>query len=269
MPAQDGYPIYTVFCYVVVFAVIASHVKKTSQVMRLLGAVVGMGTMVAGYGILQHYHMDYLNLSELTGGGSARITAFMGNSLFAGSVILMTLITTLTLALVYLTRLKGSSANKSQFITNWIRSSVCISFWGLVTAIQIMGLLFTYARGPWVSFVFSFAVILFCLVIAIGWKRASFLFIYLAITLSFVGSILLLKGSISIFALPQWTGWLSAVAAIGSGLVFIVWKQILLGLTNFKMFSIRLNRVVVILCSLGVFGIINLAVVFYSAFSDM
>ena len=89
VPGQDGYPAYTIIAYVLLFAVVATHLKTTTQLWRLLGAFVVMGVLISGYAILQHYGNDFLDLTETTGGGTRRVTSFMGNAIFAGAVMMM------------------------------------------------------------------------------------------------------------------------------------------------------------------------------------
>ena len=67
VPGQDGYAAYTVAAYVLLFTVIATHLKTRPQLLRLLGAVVAMGVLSSGYAVRQHYEHDFLNLTEITG----------------------------------------------------------------------------------------------------------------------------------------------------------------------------------------------------------
>ena len=78
-----------VVAYVLLFAVIATHLKTAPQLWRLLGAIVAVGLLVAGYAMLQHYGHDFLDLLEP--GGETRASSTSGNPLFAGSVILLTI----------------------------------------------------------------------------------------------------------------------------------------------------------------------------------
>ena len=81
IPGQDGYSAYTLASYGILFGVIATHLKSHAQMGRLLGAVVLMGVLVGLYGILQHYGHDFFGITESTGGGTARVTIFMGNTI--------------------------------------------------------------------------------------------------------------------------------------------------------------------------------------------
>ena len=73
-----------------------------------------MGVFVSSYTVLQHYGQYFLNLSEGTGG---RTTSFMGNTILAAAVMMMTIPVTVAAAVTSLfkfpqapdaTRSKGS-----------------------------------------------------------------------------------------------------------------------------------------------------------------
>ena len=101
IPGQDGYSAYTIASYGIVFGVIATHLKSPAQLGRLLGAVVFMGILVGLYGIFQYYEHDLFNLTESTGGGTNRVTIFMGNAIFAAAVLSMTVPITLIAATIH------------------------------------------------------------------------------------------------------------------------------------------------------------------------
>ena len=67
VPGQDTYPAYTIVTYVVLFGVLANHLKTRAQLDRLLGAVVVTGVLVGGYSIAQYYGHDIFNLRENLG----------------------------------------------------------------------------------------------------------------------------------------------------------------------------------------------------------
>ena len=121
VPGQDGYPAYTIVAYVVLFGIIATHLKSRAQVARLIGAVVVMGVLVGGYAILQHYGHDFFNLSERTGGGaSGKATSFMGNTIFAAAVMMMTIPITLAVATITLPDRGADSSVIRGKTTQWL-----------------------------------------------------------------------------------------------------------------------------------------------------
>lgn len=136
VPGQDSYSAYTVATYLLLFAVMVTHLKTVSQLQRLLGAVAVMGVLVALYGVLQHYDYDFIGLMEPPSG--SRVTSTMGNSLFAGSLLLMTVSASLVAATI---SLRGPLGGR-RF---WWKSGL----WASALAVQIMGLIFTLNRGPW------------------------------------------------------------------------------------------------------------------------
>ena len=120
VPGQDGYPAYTVAAYVLLFTVIATHLKTRPQLWRLLGAIVAMGGLVSGYAVLQHYGHDFLNLIETTGGEANRVTSFMGNAIFAAAVMLMTIPITAVGAVVALSNLSERTRSTTNHLSQWL-----------------------------------------------------------------------------------------------------------------------------------------------------
>ncbi|MBM3941997.1 MAG: hypothetical protein FJ316_03555 [SAR202 cluster bacterium] len=147
VPGQDGYPLYTVACYLVLFAVIATHLKTASQVHRLMGAVILSGGLVAAYGVLQHLGHDFLSLMAYP--GTQRITSTTGNATFAAACILLTMPMTLAAAVATLNvPLKG--------LRFWSKAIP----WSFLLAVQAAGMAFTLSRGPWVGGAAALAVFL-------------------------------------------------------------------------------------------------------------
>jgi tetratricopeptide (TPR) repeat protein len=138
VPGQDSYSAYTTVAYVLLFAVIATHLKTSSQLWRLLGAIVVVGVLFAGYAVLQHYGHDVFDLMVPV--TALRATSTVSNAILAGSVMLITILVSLVGATITLRGPMGTTG----FWWN-------LGLWGLVLAVQLMGLLFTYARGPWVG----------------------------------------------------------------------------------------------------------------------
>ena len=138
VPGQDSYSAYTTIAYVVLFAVIATHLKTPAQLWRLLGAVVLMGVLVAVYAALQHYGHDVFDLMVPPNG--ARATSTMSNPILVGSVLLMTIPISLMGAAITLRGPIGADGF-------WWK----LGLWSAILAAQVLGLVFTFSRGPWVG----------------------------------------------------------------------------------------------------------------------
>ena len=136
VPGEDGYAAYTIIAYVVLFGVIATHLRTRPQLWRLLGAIVAMGVLFAVYALVQQYGDYPLDLRFPP--NVERATSTVGNPILAGAVLLMTIPISVTLALVTL----GGSIRSIGF---WCKATA----WALVLTVQFMGILFTESRGPW------------------------------------------------------------------------------------------------------------------------
>ena len=108
VPGQDGYAAYTIAAYVLLFGVVATHLRTQAQLWRILAAFVVMGVLISGYAIFQHYGQDFLGLTEATGGGQGRVTSFMGNAIFAAAVMMMTVPMSLVAAAIFLRDTPGT-----------------------------------------------------------------------------------------------------------------------------------------------------------------
>ena len=52
-PGNDPFSMYSMVCYVAIFAIVASNLKSSNQVYRLLGTIILSGTIAALYGVLE------------------------------------------------------------------------------------------------------------------------------------------------------------------------------------------------------------------------
>ena len=221
VPGQDGYAAYTIAAYVILFGVISTRLETRFQLWRLLGAMVLVGVLVAGYGIFQHYAVDFLNLTEITGGGKGRVTSFMGNTLFAAAVMLMTITITLVMATV---TVPEATLPPGKFIRKARSAFWAVSvagLWASALAVQFLGLTFTFSRGPWIGSVAAIVLFLGLAGALVGWRVSAraILILGLAGTLSL--ALLHGLGSISIFDLGPWFGiFLAGVGGAGFGVVF-------------------------------------------------
>jgi tetratricopeptide (TPR) repeat protein len=161
VPGQDGYSAYTVLAYILLFAVIATHLKTPAQTQRLLWAIVAMGVLVAGYGVLQHYGQDFLDLKE-GGPGRRQASSTLGNVTFAGALLLMTIPMTLAAATMTI----GDRVRTGAF---WLK----LGLWVLVLAVQLLGVTLTLSRAPWLGTFVALAGSLGLAGIFVGWRALA------------------------------------------------------------------------------------------------
>ena len=233
VPGQDGYALYTVVSYLIILTVLVFRLRTKNQFWRLMYCLVFVGVVVSGYGICQRYQKDFLDLNEITGGGTARVTSFMGNTLFTAAVLLMTFILTLALATVLLpkSRLPFTKTN-----VDWRYAARLVSaymIWSSALAIQILGLIFTYSRGPWLGTMFGLAVFLVLTTGFLRWRGLSKPCVLLCLSSVFIGGALYFIGDLTFISLVPWISLpLGVIGVIGVVVVLNNWstrKQIYIG----------------------------------------
>ena len=128
-PGADGYSLYNMAAYFLLFAAVATHLKSTVQLRRLLGAVVVTGIVASSYGIYQ-WAFDPDSLAH------GRVISSLGNPIFFGALLVLTIPITLSIAL--------SKAN-SQSWALWLPA------WSFALVLQLFALILTMSRGPWVG----------------------------------------------------------------------------------------------------------------------
>ena len=147
VPGEDGYATYSIIAYVLLFAVIVTHLRRRAQAMRLLWAVAAMGVLVGVYSLLQAYGFDPLDLRYPS--NTTRSTSTMGNAILAGAVLLMTIPVTLVAAAITLREPMKTPGF-------WWKLLV----WALALAAQLLGIIFTDSRGPWFGTILALAGLL-------------------------------------------------------------------------------------------------------------
>ena len=225
IPGQDGYAAYTVASYGLLFAVIATHLKSKPQMNRMIAALVGMGVLVAGYAIFQHYGHDFLDLTEQTGGGTFRVTSFMGNAIFSAAVMSMTIPITLMAGTVTFRNLTVYHGKLRPDLNGWLLASGITSGWGVVLAIQLLGLAFTLSRGPWVGTAVSIAGFFGLALLFVGWRVFGQAAVVLGLAAVLALAALLWQGSVSMPGMGTWSGALLALGGLaGVGVIHFNWR---------------------------------------------
>jgi tetratricopeptide (TPR) repeat protein len=211
VPGQDGFSTYNIVAYILFFGVIVSHLRTPTQLWRLLGAIVIVGVMVSGYAILQHDGHDFLGVLEETGGGRARVTSITGNAVFAGAAMLMPIGVSLMLATITLSKLAANFGARQQIRPKLVFLAI-LDFWVLVLAVQFLGLIFTFSRGPWLGTLLALAAFLALAAPFVGWR--TWVWAALVIAMAVGISWWVLQGSGLVFSASPWPDVVIALAGI-------------------------------------------------------
>jgi O-antigen ligase len=132
-PGWDTYAFYNIISYVVIFAAIATHLRHEDQLNRIILVMTAASVLAGLYGILQHFGVELLQPSTIN---REQASLTMGNPIFAGSYLILTIPLTLAWALT---------------LRNRINSIQVILIGTSAISIQTTALLFTQSRGPWVG----------------------------------------------------------------------------------------------------------------------
>jgi tetratricopeptide (TPR) repeat protein len=170
VPGQDGYSAYSIVAYVLLFWVIATHLKTRSQLLRLMGAIVTMGILISGLAVLQAYGHDFRGLYDEAGGG---ITSTFGNRIFAGAVMLMTIPISLVTATIFLGAGDDTSRGASHRLKPWLVGLLVSAVWVAILIVQLLGITFTLSRGPWIGTLFALFITLGLTTLFVGWSGLS------------------------------------------------------------------------------------------------
>ncbi len=140
-PGSDGYGLYNMLAYAVLFAAIVTHLRSSAQVSRLFVAIAVVGTVVGIVSILQHFGLEPI----LEAGTYVRRSySTLGNPIFAGAFLLMTIMVTATAGLML-------------YVSGRFRWALVLVLASL--AVQLTGLLYTLSRGPWIGLAVAIAIL--------------------------------------------------------------------------------------------------------------
>ena len=183
--------------YVIIFAMVLSHLRNRSQVNRIFFTVIMVSLPISIYGIIQKVGLD-----PLPWGGDVqdRVAANMGNSIFVAAYLIIAVFLTLERLLDSLTAVLSAEEGS-------IADSLRAGAYFFILTVQIIAIIFTQSRGPWGGLV-----------------AGLYVFVML-------GLLLLARGAQSRTKIPRALGWLTRnlraawLGLIGltlAGLVFLV-----------------------------------------------
>jgi hypothetical protein len=129
---------YTFLSYVVIFAMIAMHLRARAQVDRLVTTVILASLPVGLYGIIQHYGLDPL---PWAGDVTTRVASSLGNAIFVASYLIM------VIPLVLARLLDSMVAIVSEEEASW-GHTLLAAVYIFILAVDIITVLFSKSRGP-------------------------------------------------------------------------------------------------------------------------
>lgn len=138
---------WTELGYLVIFAAVASHLRTWSQWLRIAQVVVVVGTMAALYAIFQGLGLDPVETAR----ASRRVYSTLGNAIFLGAFLVMTVFVT---TFEWFREMVGSTGGGP-----WMRV-VRASVLGVAALLQIVALVLSQSRGPFLGLVAGCYVVL-------------------------------------------------------------------------------------------------------------
>lgn len=172
--------------YIVIFAMVLTHLRRREQVTRLLNTVVLVSLPISIYCVVQNAGLD-----PLPWGGDVRdrVAANMGNAIFVAAYLIMAVFVTLERLLDSLAAMLNTERGTT---ADALRAGAYL----FVLAVQLIAIVFTQSRGPWLGL-------------------AAGLYVF-----AMVGLLLLARWSASRTSVPGALGWLGRnVRAAWLGLI--------------------------------------------------
>ena len=155
-PGWDTYGLFSLASYLVVFAVVATHLRTGAQLRRLVWVLTGTSMVIGLYAFGQHFGFDPLKNDPAP---ALRAGSTFGNPMFVGSYLLMTLPLTVALFMSYRDRMSALSHI-------WIGAA-------LIT-LQAAAVVFSLARGTWLGVGVAGIAFVILFVWVVGLRHVAF-----------------------------------------------------------------------------------------------
>ncbi len=139
---------YSALSYIVVFALMAGHLRAREQVDRLITTVIVTSVPVSLYGIVQRYGLDPL---PWAGDVTTRVASNMGNAIFVASYL------TMIIPLTFSRLIESMTAIIKEKEASW-GHTVLAAIYIFVLAIQLITVVFSQSRGPMLGILGSFFI---------------------------------------------------------------------------------------------------------------
>ena len=205
---------FTMFSYMALFLVALDGLRTEAQWRRLQYAVILTSLPIALYGVLQKARLD-----PLPWGGDTfkRVTANMGNAIFLAAYLIMVVTLTIERLIASARRMLSESGSTTDAL-----SAGALLF---VLVVQLLAILFTQSRGPWLGLAAGLYVFVVLLLTSLRQRaddRSPLRVgeIGIGIALGLAGVALIILALMSLPVLPGIVGGLVVLISILIGLAF-------------------------------------------------
>ncbi|MFN8470579.1 MAG: tetratricopeptide repeat protein [Anaerolineae bacterium] len=175
---------YSTFSYIVIFFLMLEGLRQREQIERFITVAIITSIPVTLYGVLQNLGYDPL---PWLGNVQVRIASTMGNSIFVAAYLIM--VVPLTIARIISAvsaTMREDNPPTSKF--------VLIPFYVLILFSQIVAIIFTQSRGPWLGLLGGLFFLV--LIYTLSLRRRIF-------ALSWVGLALAVLAALIVFNVPN------------------------------------------------------------------
>jgi O-antigen ligase/tetratricopeptide (TPR) repeat protein len=134
---------YTMLSYIAIFFLIGQTLRTREQVERLVTVIVLTSLPVSLYGVFQHYGFDPIPWGQDIAG---RVVSSVGNAISVGAYLIMVIPLTIRQLWVSFSRFRASHKERAVHLISTV-------LYLLILAIQLLCILFTQSRGPFLGLV--------------------------------------------------------------------------------------------------------------------
>jgi tetratricopeptide (TPR) repeat protein len=153
-----GQGTYLSISYWLFFLLIVFTLRSPVQVRRVITVALLSSLPVAFYGIMQHYGLDPIVWSTQTEIIQQRVTSFAGNPIFLAAYLIMLVPLTILRLTEHIRLLSSESARNTQEELHRAPFLHVVGY-SLLLCLQLLAILFTQSRGPWLGLVVSFLIV--------------------------------------------------------------------------------------------------------------
>lgn len=143
---------YSFLSYVLIGGLTAATLRRPEQIRRLQHAIIVVGLACSIYGIVQHYDLDPLPWG---GDTTTRVAGNAGNSIFLGAFLIIAFFITLERVFSSFVRLLGIGQPVGADAQDW-QASLAGGAYLFVLLVELVAIVWTQARGPWLGLAFGF-----------------------------------------------------------------------------------------------------------------